>query len=84
MTSSFAASPTTAQTETAPKAWAQRRRRARWAGSGGTRSSMPTVDEEKACDAFLERIHVAEPDDFKRRGFDRRIICTRALRSESD
>eukprot|EP00971_Amphidinium_carterae_P046114 907741-Amphidinium_carterae.1 len=40
------------------------RRRARRVGSGLLRSSLPTVDDEGACDAFLDRIEVAEPDDF--------------------
>eukprot|EP00971_Amphidinium_carterae_P072354 1431303-Amphidinium_carterae.1 len=31
------------------------RRRARRVGSGGTRCSLPAVQEEKVCDAFLER-----------------------------
>eukprot|EP00971_Amphidinium_carterae_P149624 2966438-Amphidinium_carterae.1 len=59
------------------------RRRARRAGSGVTQSSLPTRQEEKACDAFLERIDVAEPDDFERRGLDGRTIFTRTLRSLS-
>eukprot|EP00971_Amphidinium_carterae_P272410 5406818-Amphidinium_carterae.1 len=55
------------------------RRRARRVGSGGTQSNLPTVEEEKACDAFLERKDVDQPDDFERRGLDRRIIFTRPL-----
>eukprot|EP00971_Amphidinium_carterae_P042028 825674-Amphidinium_carterae.2 len=46
------------------------RRRARRVGSGVTRSSLPIVEEEKACDAFLERLKITErpePDDFERR-----------------
>eukprot|EP00971_Amphidinium_carterae_P239696 4758591-Amphidinium_carterae.2 len=31
----------------------------------------PTVEGERARDAFLERINVAELDDFERRGLDR-------------
>eukprot|EP00971_Amphidinium_carterae_P028352 558302-Amphidinium_carterae.1 len=54
------------------------RRRARRVGSGVTRSSLPTVEEGKACDAFLEGINVAEPDDFERRGLDEKIF-SRAL-----
>eukprot|EP00971_Amphidinium_carterae_P259380 5146996-Amphidinium_carterae.1 len=62
------------------------RRRARRVGSGGSRSSLRTVEEEEACDAFLERTHVVEPepDDFDRHVLDRRITFTRTLRSVSD
>eukprot|EP00971_Amphidinium_carterae_P083917 1660659-Amphidinium_carterae.2 len=42
--------------------------RARRVESGVTRTNLPTVEGQKACDAFLERIDVAEPDRFKRRG----------------
>eukprot|EP00971_Amphidinium_carterae_P008264 163284-Amphidinium_carterae.1 len=38
------------------------RKRARRVGSGGARSSLPSVAEEEACDAFLERIRVDQPD----------------------
>eukprot|EP00971_Amphidinium_carterae_P295460 5868072-Amphidinium_carterae.1 len=59
-----------------------RRRRARRIGSGVTQSSLPTVqEEEEACDAFLERIDVAELDDFERRNLGGRAIFTRTLRS---
>eukprot|EP00971_Amphidinium_carterae_P162772 3227067-Amphidinium_carterae.1 len=40
--------------------------------------------KKKACDAFLEKIYVAELDDFERRCVDRQIIFTRTLRSVSD
>eukprot|EP00971_Amphidinium_carterae_P065149 1291292-Amphidinium_carterae.1 len=46
------------------------RRRARRVGSGFAQSTLPTVEEEKASDAFLERTDVAELDEFKRRGID--------------
>eukprot|EP00971_Amphidinium_carterae_P039516 776561-Amphidinium_carterae.1 len=39
---------------------------------------------KKACDAFLERKIVDQPDDFERSGLDRWIIFARALRSVSD
>eukprot|EP00971_Amphidinium_carterae_P163133 3234114-Amphidinium_carterae.2 len=48
---------------------------------GSYLSSLPTVVVEKACDAFVERIHVAEPDDFERHGLVGRIFSTRSLRS---
>eukprot|EP00971_Amphidinium_carterae_P017099 337521-Amphidinium_carterae.1 len=59
------------------------RRHARRVGSGVTQSSLPTIQEEKACNAFFDRIHVAEPDDFERRGLDGRTIFTLTLRSLS-
>eukprot|EP00971_Amphidinium_carterae_P022386 441422-Amphidinium_carterae.1 len=57
------------------------RRRARCVGSGGTRSSLPSVAEEEACDAFFERTEVDEPDEFEGSG---RTIFARSLRSVSD
>eukprot|EP00971_Amphidinium_carterae_P165023 3271279-Amphidinium_carterae.1 len=57
------------------------RQRARRVGSGGTRPSLPTVQEEKACDAFLKRIEVDEPDEFERRRLDGSTIFTSTLRS---
>eukprot|EP00971_Amphidinium_carterae_P202165 4011374-Amphidinium_carterae.1 len=36
------------------------RRHARQVASGGTRSSLPTIQEAEACDAFLETIGDAE------------------------
>eukprot|EP00971_Amphidinium_carterae_P137698 2729327-Amphidinium_carterae.2 len=57
------------------------RRRERQVGSGGTRSSLPTVQEEKACDAFLEKIAVAEPDECERRALHGRTILTSTLHS---
>eukprot|EP00971_Amphidinium_carterae_P256363 5090319-Amphidinium_carterae.1 len=47
------------------------RRRARRVGSARPRSRLPTVEEEKACDAFLERISFDQLDDFERHGLDK-------------
>eukprot|EP00971_Amphidinium_carterae_P231046 4584815-Amphidinium_carterae.1 len=44
------------------------RRRAHRVGSGGARSSLPTIQEAKACDAFLETMGDTEPDEFARPG----------------
>eukprot|EP00971_Amphidinium_carterae_P278824 5535301-Amphidinium_carterae.1 len=59
------------------------RRRERRLAWGVTKSSLPTIQEEKACDFFLERIDGAELDDFERCGLDGRTIFTRSLRSLS-
>eukprot|EP00971_Amphidinium_carterae_P348987 6490780-Amphidinium_carterae.2 len=53
------------------------RRRARRVGSGGTRSSLPTIQEAKAC----ETISADDPDGFERPGLDGRSIFTSTLRA---
>eukprot|EP00971_Amphidinium_carterae_P025003 493789-Amphidinium_carterae.1 len=55
------------------------RRRARRLGSGVTESSLPTIQEEKACDAFLDRISDAAHEDLQRRRLDDIIIFTSTL-----
>eukprot|EP00971_Amphidinium_carterae_P200050 3970377-Amphidinium_carterae.1 len=55
------------------------RTRARCVGSGGTRSSLPTTQEVKACDAFRETAGAADPDEFERPGLDGRAIFTSTL-----
>eukprot|EP00971_Amphidinium_carterae_P039166 769811-Amphidinium_carterae.2 len=57
------------------------RRCARRVGSGGARSSLPTIQEAKACDAFLQTIGDAAPDELERPGLDGRAIFTSTLRA---
>eukprot|EP00971_Amphidinium_carterae_P270367 5364693-Amphidinium_carterae.1 len=50
-------------------------------GSGGARLSLPTLQEAKAGDAFLETTGDADSDEFERPGLHGRAIFTSILRA---
>eukprot|EP00971_Amphidinium_carterae_P059369 1173775-Amphidinium_carterae.1 len=63
------------------KTW---RRRACRVGSGATQSSLPTIREEKACDAFRDRKSDAALEDLQRRRLGGATMFTSTLRSLSE